>query len=65
MSSFLLSIIFVRITYEKQFDLFHNMSIIYLIIHFFQKSDPVMDASKIPLDKIKKFKKGIDRLRKI
>ena len=23
-------------------------------------SNPVMDASKIPLDKIKKFKKGID-----
>ena len=28
-------------------------------------SNPVMDASKISLDKIKKFKKGIDRLEKI
>lgn len=74
MSSFLLSIIFVRITYEKQFDLFHNMSIIIIVKGMrlqvdspmlAKGSNPVMDASKIPLDKIKKFKKGIDRLRKI
>ena len=71
MSSFLLSIIFVRITYEKQFDLFHNMSIIIIVKGMrlqvdspmlAKGSNPVMDASKIPLDKIKKFKKGIDRL---
>ena len=74
MSSFLLSIIFVRITYEKQFDLFHNMSIIIIVKGMrlqvdsrmlAKGSNTVMDASKIPLDKIKKFKKGIDRLRKI
>ena len=28
-------------------------------------SNPVMDASKIPLDKIKKHKKGIDTINKM